>query len=283
MKHAYLILAHDDVPMLSRLVSCLDDSRNDIFIHWDAKSGDFPKLKLEHAGLFFTERVDVRWGSFSMVQAEYILMETALSYGSYSYYHLLSGADLPIKSQDFIHSFLLEKAGIEFIAFAGASDKEIRYRTSHSFLFSEDFRSRSIIKRGLRLAWLKVQDILHVARNTGIEFKKGSQWFTVTEDFVRYAVAKKEDVSRMFKRSFCPDEMFIQTLCYNSNFYSRIYDSSSEFNGNLRFIKWERGRLIDICASDFDTMKDSNRLFARKFSSEEWQLADNVVNFVSCN
>lgn len=55
-KHAYLILAHNDVPLLQTLVRCLDDSRNDIFIHWDAKSGALPSLETEHSRLKFLDR-----------------------------------------------------------------------------------------------------------------------------------------------------------------------------------------------------------------------------------
>ena len=35
MKHAFLILAHTEFALLQRLVNCLDDGRNDIFIHFD--------------------------------------------------------------------------------------------------------------------------------------------------------------------------------------------------------------------------------------------------------
>ena len=37
MKHAYLILAHNEFEVLRKLISALDDPRNDIFIHFDEK------------------------------------------------------------------------------------------------------------------------------------------------------------------------------------------------------------------------------------------------------
>ena len=37
-KHAYLILAHTDMVQLQRLISCLDDRRNDIYVHIDKKA-----------------------------------------------------------------------------------------------------------------------------------------------------------------------------------------------------------------------------------------------------
>lgn len=36
-KHAYLIIAHNEFDLLQKLISVLDDERNDIFIHIDKK------------------------------------------------------------------------------------------------------------------------------------------------------------------------------------------------------------------------------------------------------
>ena len=44
MKHAFLILAHDEVDLLKLLVGSLDDPRNDIYVHMDA--GNFPPCML---------------------------------------------------------------------------------------------------------------------------------------------------------------------------------------------------------------------------------------------
>ena len=61
-------------------------------------------FRLAKARLFVLEqRLDVRWGDISVVKAELLLLETASMKGPYDYYHLLSGVDLPIKSQDYIH------------------------------------------------------------------------------------------------------------------------------------------------------------------------------------
>ena len=72
MKHAFLILAHNEFELLRLLVARLDDSRNDIFIHFDKKVAVLPEIKVKEAGLTILEdRKDVRWGGFSMVEAEY--------------------------------------------------------------------------------------------------------------------------------------------------------------------------------------------------------------------
>ncbi len=45
MKHAYLILAHNEPELLSLLVERLDDVRNDIYIHFDRKLSVLPNIK----------------------------------------------------------------------------------------------------------------------------------------------------------------------------------------------------------------------------------------------
>lgn len=46
MKHAYMIMAHNQVELLNILVKRLDDQNNDIIIHLDLKS----KIKPEQIG-----------------------------------------------------------------------------------------------------------------------------------------------------------------------------------------------------------------------------------------
>ena len=36
--HAYLIIAHDQFDLLESLLKCIDDERNDIYIHIDSHS-----------------------------------------------------------------------------------------------------------------------------------------------------------------------------------------------------------------------------------------------------
>ena len=118
MKNAFLILAHTEFEVLKMLVACLDDPRNDIFIHFDKKVTKSPKIRTKHAGLTILEnRIDVRWGAPSMIEAEYNLFEAAIARGPYQYYHLLSGVDLPLKSQDYIHDYLDRHDGEEFIGY----------------------------------------------------------------------------------------------------------------------------------------------------------------------
>ena len=96
MKHAFLIIAHNEYPILEVLLSMLDDERNDIYLHIDKRAvGLYQKIKgfkIKKAGFYLIEKnMKVYWGDISLVKVEYLLFETALKNGPYAYYHLLSG------------------------------------------------------------------------------------------------------------------------------------------------------------------------------------------------
>ena len=114
MRHAYLIIAHNQFALLRKEIDLLDCPENDIFIHIDKKAkgfceDDFKDI-CKHSKVTFVPRIDVRWGGLSQVEVEYLLLEYAVK-GKYDYYHLLSGVDLPIKSNEEISNWFKEIGG----------------------------------------------------------------------------------------------------------------------------------------------------------------------------
>lgn len=282
-KHAYLIIAHTDYELLQCLVYCLDDNRNDIYIHIDKKADFDGKGLCAHYSklVILAERMDVRWGDYSMVEAELLLFETASSYANYAYYHLLSGVDLPIKPQNYIHGYCDKHQGTEFVGFAqNVTLQELRWRTQNYFLFSKDFQSKSLWKRGLRALFVLLQRMAG-CRRIRCEVKKGAQWCSVTHEFVQYLLSRKEYIRKYFKGTYCPDELVIQTLCWNSSFREKVCNASDEFEGCKRYIKWKDGELLPVTASDIDEMLDSDKWFARKFSSENYSVISVLTKGVS--
>lgn len=136
-KHAYLILAHSDPAHLKLLVKSLDDERNDIFIHLDAKTNStyFNKIESKFANLqFIQNRVDARWGDYSLVKATYALFE-CVNNKSYSRIHLISGADFPLKSQDYIHSFFEKYPNEEFLSISDGPNTKAEIRKNEIISF----------------------------------------------------------------------------------------------------------------------------------------------------
>lgn len=280
-------MAHHEFALLEKLVMCLDDARNDIYIHVDKKVTPLPQLVTQHAQLhILRDRIDVRWGDVSVVAAEYNLFEAAAAQQHYAYYHLLSGVDLPLKSQDEIHAFFAAYRGQEFIGFQnGNYEKEVDRKVRRVHLYPDRFRAgKGIIAywyRSVRALGLRLQYLFGIRRHRDIVFKKGTQWVSVTDEFVRYMLPKKDLVLHMYQHTFCSDEIFLQTLCWNSSFRLRVHCPAHEFQGCQRMIGWQHGELIEWTSKDFDCLMTSNLLFARKFSARHSQLVERVVNQVN--
>ena len=279
MKHAYLIIAHNEPEILQLLLSSLDDVRNDIYVHIDKKASfDGMMLQTVKSGLHILPvRIDARWGDFSLIEIELLLFHEAYSRGPYAYYHLLSGVDLPVKSQDYIHQYCDEHQGKEFIGIAQhVSQRELDWRSQHWFVYSRDFQSGNLFKKIVRGVLARMQSLIGY-RRTSLQVKKGSQWCSITHDFVQYLLQNKLLIRKIFNHTYCPDELFIQTLCWNSEFKSRIYNPNDEFEGCKRYIKWENSVLQPLTLQEVDDMILSSRWFARKFTSDNKHVVMEVV------
>ncbi|WP_118195444.1 beta-1,6-N-acetylglucosaminyltransferase [Albibacterium indicum] len=283
MKHAYLILAHNEFDVLRLLIQAIDDPRNDIYIHFDKKLKELPLLKSEFAKIrYIDNRVNVSWGDLSVVEAEYALFETATKEGEYAYYHLLSGVDMPLCSQDDIHRFFDLYQGKEFIGFSqGDMNAHIARKVQRYHLFPKDFKvSVSVggfFKRAIRYVALRIQYLFGIYRNKGINFKKGTQWVSLTHDFVLYILQNKNEVMETYHHTFCADEIFVQTLCWNSHFVQNIYHLSDEGYGSMRMIGWKNNKLPAWKVEDLDVLLSSKAMFARKFSTEHIEVAEKIL------
>lgn len=272
-RHAYLILVHHEFEVLKHLITALDDVRNDIYIHYDLKVQQLPLIETKQANLIILQdREDVRWGDVSVVSAEFLLFEQAHQNADYTYYHLISGVDMPLHSQDHIHSFFEMNNGKEFIGYSnGGLQAHIARKVQYDHLFSRHFRSNksvlSYMMKVLRFLWLRLQLVLGLKRNTEINFKKGTQWVSLTHDFVSYMLTQKEAVFRTYQSTFCADEIVIQTICWNSPFRDAIYDTENEGSGSQRLIQWVDNQIFDWTLKDLPTLLTSDLLFARKFNS----------------
>lgn len=77
-----------------------------------------------------------------------------------------------------------------------------------------------------------------------MKIKYGSQWVSITDDLVQYILKNRKVIYKLFKFSNCADELFIQTLIYNSKYRYRLYDEKfdNSIDANKRLIDWSRGR-----------------------------------------
>ena len=261
----------------------LDDERNDIYLHIDHRSMELYEkihsLQMQRANLhILSTRNKVYWGDLSQVETEYLLLETASAKESYSYYHLLSGTDLPIQTQDYIHSFFQINAGKEFVEYWSGNrhQKDLKRKISRYYFFTKHLKRNNskwhVITAPCHNLALIVQKMIHFDRKQEVEFRKGSQWFSITHNFCLYLLEKKPFVLRRFRYTLCPDEIFVQTLLWNSSFKKNIYNIEDNNIGSMRLIDWNRGDPYTWKIQDYTELVNSNKLFARKFSSQEEEL-----------
>ena len=290
IKHAFLLIAHNEPAVLQVLLRLLDDPRNDIFLHVDKRAHSLyaavEKLQLQHATLhLLTSRMEVYWGDISQVEVEYRLFEEAFVHGPYAYYHLMSGVDLPIKTQDEIHAFFNRHAGKEFVGYwLDANHKrDVMRKVCRYHLYTKYSKGGPRWKHNgcalIRNTSLALQKVLPLRRNRHLEFRKGYNWVSITNDFCAYLLQRKEEVFRRFKHTLCPDEIFLHTVLWNSPFKDAVFSYDDPSYGSMRAIDWKRGKHGNPYVwreEDVDALMASPCMFARKFSEKYMEAVSRI-------
>lgn len=271
-KHAYLIIAHNNWKILEKLVVLLDDKRNDIYLHIDSKS-DITNLHLNvyNANLFVFHEIDVRWGNISLIQVEYLLFKEAYNKNHYLYYHLISGQDLPIKTQDEIHVFFDMNYPTEFIGFSSGISCESRVNKLHVFPKYQRIRNRYVNKMLclFRLFCILLQNLVgynHYRLKN--KLMKGPEWVSITEKAVSLILSEEEIILKQYRFASCADEVYKQTIIGNSSLFNNVYDKENELRGCMRLIDWSRGNPYTYRSIDYNYLMSSDRMFARKFDEK---------------
>ena len=277
LRHAYMIITHGNFPILEKQLRFLDSDNADFFIHVDAKvqSFDFDRFRSipTRSKVTFVSRRSVSWGHFSLVECELDLMRAAAA-GGYDYYHLLSGVDVPVKSREHIEHFFDDADGMNYLNFqAPVISRRNRDRVRFFYPFLEWNIRRPLLRAAVREICVTAQRIAFVDRTRKLDksliFQKGTQWFSVTDALVRYVLSQEETIRKIFRSAYCPDEMFMQTMAFNSPFKDKLpLDAFSDRQLTCcRYIDWDRGKPYTFTDGDFDELIRTapGFLFARKF------------------
>lgn len=268
MKFAYLIMAHHNPEQLKKLLRLLDYEENAIYLHIDKKSPMAKSLKefqiTEHAKLHIYTRYKVAWGSFAQTKCQLFLMENAVT-EQFDYYHLLSGSDLPIKTQREIQEFFKEYKGMEFIHFEQREPIKAGYMP---------FYNKSCFTRGNRRKRMfkKLDNILlRWQEKRGIKRKlyKGANWFSITHEFAALLVKKKKKVLGKVRNWHNSDEYVLQTFFMEQYAPERKYGGyENDYRDCLRYIDWKRGNPYVWRLENYEELMASPYLFARKFDEQ---------------
>lgn len=279
VKHAYCIMAHGKFHQLQRLLDAIDDERNDIYLHIDKKCNDnIDILHTQKSKLIFTRRLDVRWSDISLADAEIVLFKKVLEGGTYDRIHLISGVDLPLKSQDEIHAFFSKHKNEEFIDIR--TDTLFLKRIKYYHFFVRNRRNHPFIDFSRRVLLIPQLLFINRLRKVPLKYAYGWEWCSLTQKAVQEIVTKYTEYRSLFKYTTCSDELYKQMILY-TNKYFRISSL-----GPLRYIiftsKSPSPQTLQM--KDYANIVSSNCLFARKFDEDvDKEIIDKIIHKLKKN
>lgn len=268
-KQAICIQCHANPKLINRVIESFPEDKFDFFIHVDKKSDILPQIK-QQKNVFFSKRIDVRWGQFSQVQATLSILNM-IDTSKYHYIHLISGNDVPIKSPDYIWEKLKDCTD-EYI-----ESNELPGRSTWAWQGQDRYRvwyPQWLIQRPAK----KMHRILRVAYREFVmrtkflmrkklpvsQFYGGSQWFSITGDlagWMKNYLAEHEEYLHFFEHGVCSDEVFFATLARYSPYAKHIVRDC------YRFMIWKgsnSGGPRELNESDIPIMRNDKGFFARK-------------------
>ena len=206
-KHALLIQAHQDISYFIKLAKIQPNVN--FYVHMDAKSRDFPKTDLANLAnvVLLSDRVSVRWGGFSQIEATLILFETAFAHEDNAYFHLLSGEDVVLQPFE-----VIEKQWQHQFGFQAMMSCEIAPQYAYRFIMDSPHADSNWQRQLTGKIITKLQQGVAKIKPYHSPIYFGSQWFSVTREDWEKIVPFTDEYSDFFRHKLVPDEHFFQTL-----------------------------------------------------------------------
>lgn len=265
-RSAFLILAHNEFEILQKLIELLDDVNTDFYVHIDAKVKELPSLRTDESNLFFTKkRIDIRWGDISQMDGEYVLWEEAHNNGPYSFYHLISGVHLPLMDKTWIREFYSPYVGQSVLMHSKYGFERESFKMQNIHICTRNFNyGPAVLQRTAQFIWKAVlypQKKLGIKFRRNVDFRKASNWVSLSEDAVSYILEQKKRIRRRYRFTFCCDEYFVPTELMTSPLRDRVVKLD-----NILLCEFVKANPKVYALSEIDDLRKSGYVFARKFS-----------------
>ena len=286
MKIAYLMLVHKNPRLLEKGIGILSSEDCAFFIHIDRKVNIQEFSAIGGHNIFLSaQRIPVCWGEFSQVKATIQLIRQALgSAGKYDYFVFLQGSDYPLRSGRYIHRFLGENSGWEFMSVVKMPAPGYPLSKINKLRYPSDKPVRRFASRALAKLGLAQRDYRKYLGR--LEAYSGDACWTLSRDACQYIVefvGRNPHVERYFQNTFTSDEVFFHTILSNSPFHARV-------RRNLLYRDWRvpgdhPAMLTDAHIRFFeeqekvwveDQFGSGEVLFARKFSDDNLDLVERI-------
>lgn len=267
MKIAHLILTYTNPKLTERLIKRLAHQQFDFYIHVDKKFSIEPYRYLKaYPNVYLIEdREDVRWAGYNTIKATFKCIKEIVASGiQYDYINFISGQDYPIKSPEYMLEFFKRNRGKQFIEFQSIENHwvEAQERINRYHFVNFTFKGRYLVERLLNLFAPKrtMPDDLK-------PYGKAMFWMLNPERamYVVNYVESRPHLQRFFLFTWGSDEFVFQTILMNSPYKDELV------NNDYRYIDWSAGgshpKVLKV--DDFERLKSSDDLFARKFAPNE--------------
>lgn len=253
---------------------------NDIYVHIDKKSKAVENDIACREDIFILEqsqRVDVKWGQISQVDATLQLINRMIAGGrTYDFVWLISGQDFPLKSAAQINEFLSLHTDTAFIEIIDPSTKRHARLLKRNEIYSAQWSiNKNFMCRILRNMWYLLSGGRY--HTFGIfrrklandKFYFGSQWWCLPYgDVLAMTEYLKSNPKfyEFFSHCHCPDESFFQTLFVNHAGHT------GDVRDILTYIDWNgcKDSPRTFTAEDYDALvekEDAGYCLARKFDN----------------
>ena len=286
---AILITAYKNYHHLEDLVNFFDGSFN-IYIHIDKKSSiskeNLNKLSSKERVQYVSQQYKINWGGINHLKAILDLIKEAINNKENEYFHLITGHDYPIKPLEEFSQFFEKNKGNDFMEYhtlpysswpENGMDRLSRYN------IYDLLDGRTGVNERLIKGFSKLQKAIGFKRSFSKNFPPlfgGSTYWSLKRESLEYVFQYMNDHPKYLKRfnySFCSEEIFFQTILLNSPMKETL------INNNMRFIIWEErnGNFpANLDSSDYENIKNSDALFARKF---EYPVSESLLNKIKAD
>ncbi|MGY6274324.1 beta-1,6-N-acetylglucosaminyltransferase [Methylomonas sp. MgM2] len=293
----YLIFSHGEPTQVVRLVRAIRSLSPDsaIVIHHDKSSEPLDSILFGNINNLYIieDRVRVRWGDISFVDAILSSLKWVTDNLDYTWVITISGADYPIsRLRDFENHLISQKTDGAFRYFEAFSHPgwppgqgKKRYLYNYFSLpdipyhrVPESIRKvisvfvTNINKQGLFKIKPKYRSLntaiglrkLHTPFSQNFKCYAGWDWLNLSKKAVTELldfVALNPEIKYFYKNSILPSESMIHTILINN-------DSLKFENESYRFIKWfgkNDASPKNFESEDMDLLIESSMPFARKF------------------
>lgn len=295
----YLLLAHTYPKYVENLCNVL---KWKIYVHLDKRQNmkDWEPIVKDKKNIkFVSNRIKINWWWWSMIQWTLNwLKEIYPSLKEDDHVVIISWQDYPIKNSVEIDKYFQLVKGKSIVNVYDDEDWNNNLVKRYHWWYYRDLNIPRWIDNIFHFLWWIFYDVSNLKNPITVyiierflnlflpkrrylidKFKIywGSQRMALSTKHVKYLldyVKTKEGkkVSNSYERVLIPDETFFHTLLLNSKYKNEI------INESLWYIDWkswpEYPRILRL--EDYEKMKKSNKLFARKFDTCSCELIERI-------